>query len=129
MISLMLCVLLYAPIGAYKFDNIDHIYSSRFDNCSQHEEQSMACIHSAGVCLTRTDTLERIPFCLCINGFDGPRCELSALPHLPVITQCNEFPWMLCTIICSIIICIFLLVTLCSHYKIRNAFAPVSLSA
>ena len=64
----------------YPFQNVSDIYQSRFDNCTLREETRMQCITTTSVCLARTDTIERIPFCLCVSGKTGLRCEHSVLP-------------------------------------------------
>lgn len=80
------CVLLIAST-AFNFKDKDDIYNSKFDTCLPKEERITKCIN--GVCVSRTDTLERQPLCVCLEGYTGKRCELSFLP-LYIIYKANE---------------------------------------
>lgn len=62
------------------FTDVSDIYESRFSNCTVEEETRLKCLKSYSACLARTDTIERMPFCLCIFGYSGSRCETHSLP-------------------------------------------------
>lgn len=62
------------------FINVTEIYKAQFDNCSITENSMKQCLSKYGACLVRTDTIERQPFCICIDSRYGARCELNLLP-------------------------------------------------
>ncbi len=98
---------------AYDFNTIAQ-WGSSFANCTQQEEKITKCIN--GVCLSRTDTIQRQAFCLCLIGFDGLRCETSDIPQISETTiyrDGNTFPYEL---ICIVTFCIFLCLVLILIY-------------
>lgn len=102
------------------FDSKDDLYSSRFVNCTRNETNLKQCIN--GVCLSRIDTLEKAPFCLCLKGWDGSRCETSEIPSLPVTIErgCDSYVHViifLSTLIvcCSVGFSIFYIKKRCVH--------------
>ena len=111
--------------NAFNFRNEDDIYRSRFSNCTLQEENEKQCIN--GVCIARTDTLERLALCICLEGYWGARCEASELPFLPMTLECKSYNIGM-FIGCSIIILILFLsciVSLFIYYKTkRNIYQP-----
>jgi hypothetical protein len=117
----MLCVILITLFGSVmsnnlNFTSIDNIYLARFDNCTQDEYNLMKCIN--GVCLARSDLLERQPFCLCLTGYDGIRCETTIVPYIPLSMTCEKYTYApIGVLICCIITCLFLVIYTCYKYK------------
>ena len=88
MFLLILAIISYCGVlGNYQFHSEKSIYDATFQNCTVGEHDLMKCIN--GVCLSRSDTIERQPFCMCFAGYDGMRCETTELPHLPMSTKCE----------------------------------------
>ena len=62
----------------FKFNDADDFYKAHYTNCTLAEINQRKCIN--GVCITRTDLIERQPLCVCFAGWDGKRCAETILP-------------------------------------------------
>ena len=108
---------------SYPLDDITDIYISRFANCTGEEYSMMKCVEKTGVCLARTDTIERIPFCLCLPSFTGHRCETSVIQLSSSECVCTNLVislsvWIVLAV-CAIIVFAVL------YIKRRSIYTPV----
>ena len=82
-INWLLCIVLiitmnYTNADNFKFNDADDFYKAHYTNCSLAEIKQRKCIN--GVCIARTDLIQRQALCVCFAGWDGKRCAESILP-------------------------------------------------
>jgi hypothetical protein len=126
-------ILLFVLLGVVlcdigiNFETKQSLYSARFGNCTNNESKLMKCLN--GVCLSRTDTLQRQPFCLCLTGYDGKRCETNEIPFEPMTIGCEYVSYTHVIVLCVILAVLGIFSGgLLIFYIKRNLCIPISLS-